>query len=154
MPTHEEEPRFWRDWADHGSPSERSLIVMKSISGAIPPRLIQLARENSSSELAWQYPTVLEVVAALAEREYAILGGDVMHDVRGGQLDYYHGNVYCGNWYLDWKREAPWAEYVLESVAVTVRYIEAYVRRNGNDSWFVPNYTDEEGYVALHARKP
>ena len=78
---------------------------MKSISDVISLRLIQLARENPSGELAWQYPIVLEVVAALAERECVILGGDVMHDVGEGQLGYYHGDLYCGNWYLDRKHE-------------------------------------------------
>jgi hypothetical protein len=67
---------------------------------------------------------------ALADRGYAVLGGEVFHD-EGGKLDYMDGDMYCGNWHLDWKpNEQPWAEYLAESVAVTKRYIEAFVQRN------------------------
>ena len=114
-----------------------------------PLQLIGLARENQSHELAWQYPTVLEVVAAMNERGYAILGGDVMREGRQG-LDYYtDDNVYLGNWYRDWKREGAWAQYVKESVAATVRYIEDYVNMNGSAFWFVPIFADEEAYANL-----
>lgn len=129
--------------------------MAKGLPEDFPPRLIALARglKDPSSDLAWQYPTILEVVTALAARGDAILGGDVMHDVEGWGLDYYHDGVYCGSWSLDWKGEGAWADYVTESVAVTVRYIEAYVQRNGGDYWFVPVLTDEEGYAALLADK-
>ncbi len=67
--------------------------MVRSMPEGIPPRLIAQARENPSGELAWRYPTVLEVVAALAARGHAMLGGHVMHEVEGGTLDYYHDNV-------------------------------------------------------------
>ena len=129
--------------------------MAKGLPEGVSPQLIALARglNDPSSELAWQYPTILEVVAALAARGDAILGGDVMYDVKGRGLDYYHDGVYCGNWGLDWKGKGAWADYVAESVAVTVRYIEAYVQRNSDEYWFVPVFTDEEGYLALQADK-
>jgi Immunity protein 40 len=124
--------------------------MVNSMPEDFPPQLIALARglNDPSSELAWQYPTILEVVAALAARGDAILGGDVMYDVEGWGLDYCYDN-----WSLDWKGEGAWADYVAESVAVAARYIEAYVQRNGGDYWFVPVFTDEEGHAALRARK-
>lgn len=120
--------------------------MAKSLPQGFPSQLTALAREKLCGELAWQYPTILEIVAALAARENAILGGDVMHDVEGWGLDYCYDN-----WSLDWKGEGAWGGYVAESVAVAARYIEAYVRRNGGDYWFVPVFTDEEGYLALQA---
>jgi hypothetical protein len=125
---------------------------MKGTPAGFTPQLLMLARKNISGELAWQYPTILEVVAALAAQGYAILGGDVMHDERG-QLDYYHGDVYCGNWYLDWKPdEWSWPEYIVKSVSITTHYIEDYVQRNDGSFWYVPVFADEEEHVHLRQR--
>ena len=101
---------------------------------------------------AWQVPTIVEVGRALAGRGDAILGGDVIHD-DGGKLDYYRGGMYCGNWYLDWKpSELSWVGYGAESVSVTVRYIEAYVRRTDCSFWFVPGCAAQETVVELAQR--
>jgi hypothetical protein len=127
--------------------------MVKSTSEGFPPRLIELAHKNPSGELAWQYPTILQVVATLAAQGDAILGGDVMYDAGEGTLDYYHNGMYCGNWHLNWEGEWSWAEYVAESVAVTIRYVETYVLRNDGNYWFVPVFADEERYAALQAHK-
>ena len=120
--------------------------MMRSMPEGVSPELITLAHTNLYGELAWQYRTVLEVVTALAAHGYAILGGEVMYAAEGenAPLDYYHGEMYCGNWGRDWKKsEESWADYVAASVAVTERYIEAYVQRNGDAYWFVPSFTQE-----------
>ncbi len=71
----------------------------------------QSALVNESGELAWQYPLVLEVVAALVEQGYAVLGGDVMHEA-GEKLEYFREETYCGNWFFTWKDGELWAAYV------------------------------------------
>lgn len=126
--------------------------MMRRIPASYPPELLDSARENQSGELAWQYPTILEVVAALAAQGFAILGGDVMY-VEDGRLDYFHDGIYCGNWYLDWRPgEQSWQAYVAESVSVTVRYIEEYVRRNSEAYWYVPVAADEQTCATLDRR--
>ncbi|HEX6799818.1 MAG TPA: Imm40 family immunity protein [Ktedonobacterales bacterium] len=109
----------------------------------IPPQLLDAGCETISGELAWQYPAILEVVAAAAVRGYTALGGEVFHD-EGGRLDYMRGDMYCGNWHLDMKPdEQSWAEYLAESVAVTKRYIEAFVRRNDASLWYAPTFATD-----------
>lgn len=121
--------------------------MVRSKPEGVSPQLLAQAAENPSGELAWRYPAVLEVVAALAARGYAILGGDVMYAEEDAPLGYYHGQVYCGNWYRNWNQpEESWADYVAASVAVTQRYIDAYVQRNGDAYWFVPSFTREQGH--------
>jgi hypothetical protein len=118
--------------------------MMRSMPEGVSAELLAQARENPYGELAWRYPAVLEVVAALAAHGYVILGGEVMYAVEGAPLDYYHGEKYCGNWYRDWKKtDELWADYVAASVAVTKHYIEAYVQRNDEGYWFVPSFTQE-----------
>jgi hypothetical protein len=115
----------------------------------IPQGLISQARKDSSGQLAWLYPVVLEVVAALGTDGCAILGGDVMYPRAEGTLGHYHGEVYCGNWYIDLKEEESWADFVAKGLAVTRDYIETYVRMNGDAYWFLPVFVDEQGYAAL-----
>jgi len=119
----------------------------------VSPELIAQACENPYGELAWRYPAVLDVVAAMVAHGYAVLGGDVMYADEDEPLDYFHGEMYCGNWYRDWKQpEESWADYIAACVAVTKRYIDAYVQRNGDAYWFVPTFTHEQGYQALLSR--
>ena len=131
---------------------------MKDMPSTFPPQFLKIARETPcGSERAWQHPVVLDVVAVLATEGNVILGGDVMHD-EAGNLSYYSwfdgAYLYCGSWHIDFKPdEQSWAEYVAESAAVTVRYIEAYVQRNGGSFWYVLVFADEERYVALEAHK-
>ncbi len=127
--------------------------MIRDMPECVSPDLITLARANRCGELGWRYPAVLEVVAALAAGGYAILGGDVMYPDDEDKLDYYRDSVYCGNWYLNRQAEDSWAEYVAASVASTQRYIEAYVRRNDDTYWFVPTYTDEQGFAALSEKR-
>jgi hypothetical protein len=125
---------------------------MKGAPKGLSLQLVGLARQNASGELAWQFPAVLDVVASVSAQGCAILGGDVMHEGEG-QLDYYHGDVYCGSWYLDRKpNEQSWAEYIVESVQVTGRYIEAYVRRNGGTFFYVLVIADEDEYATFPRR--
>lgn len=119
----------------------------------IPPDLLNLARENPCGELAWQHPTILKVASALAAQGHAILGGDVMHD-EDGKLDYFRESLYFGNWYRNWRPEAEsWAEFVAESLAVTARYIEAYVQRNDDSYWYVPVFATEGAVSNILARR-
>lgn len=112
-----------------------------------PSHLRETARalvfEDHITNLAWQYPSILEVGTEFAKRGYAILGGDVMHD-NGRELDYYDGEVYCGNWYLNKAQDESWADYVAHSLVVTIQYIEAYVKRNGVEYWYTLGTADEE----------
>jgi hypothetical protein len=129
---------------------------MTDLPASFPSDLRDLAREavfGGLAQLAWQYPTILEVVAALASTEYAILGGDVLHD-EAGKLNHFHGDMYCGNWYLHWEpAERSWEAYVVESASVTVRYIEAYVQRNGTSYWYAPTFADKAAYEELLERR-
>jgi hypothetical protein len=126
--------------------------MVRSLPEGISPALIAQARDNPSGQSAWQYPAVLEVVATLAERGYALLGGDVLHAAEDAPLDYFRDELYCGNWYRNRQPEESWADYVAGCAAVAQRYIEAYVRRNGDAYWFVPVFADEHGFARL--RRP
>lgn len=123
--------------------------MVRSLPEGILLKLIAQAQKNASEELAWRYPAVLEVGAALAACGFAILGGGVMHADKGGKLDYYRGEMNCGNWFLDRQPEDSWADYVAASVNRTQRYIKAYVRRNGDTFWFVLTFADEQEFARL-----
>jgi hypothetical protein len=140
----------------YGGASRGSVGMAKHLPEYMSPRLIEQVRRSWTGDLAWPYPAILDVVRALAAQGYAILGGDVMYDVGGGLLDHFRDGVYGGNWYIDWKGEGTsWAGYVAESLAVTERYIEAYVRRNVESSsyWFVPDWADEAAYAQLSQQR-
>jgi hypothetical protein len=128
-------------------------VSVNSLTEDIPQLLISQARKDSSSKSAWFYPAVLEVIAALGANGCAILGGDVLHAGEDGTLDHYHGDIYCGNWYIDSKEEKPWADYIAQGLAVTRDYMETYVRMNGDAYWFLPVFVDEQGYTALPGKQ-
>jgi hypothetical protein len=115
----------------------------------VPHRLLQQARTDPSGQLAWRYPAILEVVGALATGQYAILGGDVLYEAKDGTLDHWRDGMYGGNWYLDWKGDQSWAHYVAQSRLTAQDYIRAYVRHNGDASWFAPTFIDEQEYALL-----
>jgi hypothetical protein len=116
---------------------------------SIPQRLILQARKDTSGQLAWRYPAVLEAIMALAEDGYAILGGDVLYPSEDETLDHWRGEVYCGNWYANREEDESWADYIARSHAVTQDYIEANVWMNGDASWFSPVFLDEQGFAKV-----
>jgi hypothetical protein len=119
----------------------------------VSPALVLQARADLSGQLAWRYPAILEVVDALAAGQYAILGGDVFYEAEDGTLSHWHDGIYGGNWYLTWMSDQSWTDYVARSHLTTQDYIEAYVRRNGDASWFAPTFIDEQGYALLPRRE-
>jgi hypothetical protein len=112
-------------------------------------RLVLRARTKPSGQLAWRYPVILEVVSARAAGQYAILGGDVLYVGEDGAHSHWYDGIDGGNWYLMRTRDQPWTDYVARSRLTTQDYIEAYVRRNGDASWFAPTFIDEQGYALL-----
>lgn len=72
-----------------------------------------------------------------------------MHADKSGKLDYYRGEMYCGNWFFNRQPEDSWADYVAASVTKTQRYIKAYVRRNGDTFCFVLTFADEQEFATL-----
>jgi hypothetical protein len=124
------------------------------VPSVVPRRLIPPARIGPSGQVAWRYPAILEVVTALATGQYAMLGGDVLYEAEDGTLTHWHEGMYGGNWYLNRTRDQSWADYVAQSRQATQDYIEAYVRRNSDASWFAPCFIDEQGFALLPRRKP
>jgi len=57
--------------------------------------------------------------------------------------------MFAGNWCLNRMSDQSWAEYVAQCRLTTQDYIEAYIRRNGDASWFALSFIDEQGFALL-----
>lgn len=89
------------------------------------------------------------MVTALATGYYAILGGDVLYEAEDGTLTHWHEGRYGGKWYLNRMGDQSWADYAAQCRLTTQDYIKAYMRRNGDASWFAPSFIDEQGFALL-----
>ncbi len=87
-------------------------------------------RPQGIGELAWLYPTVLDVIGILAAHGLAILGGDVYR--QGKQSLVNTGD----NWYVPANSGMPWDVYVREAAQRAISYIETYDSRHGPGFWF------------------
>jgi hypothetical protein len=104
----------------------------------------QNLRGYGIEEIAWTYPTIVEVIKVIAELNHVILGGEV----------YYHNGRRIRMTYDHWSVEhrgtgsAPteWAQYVQYSVELATNYIEQYRARNGDAFWYTVNACDEADY--------
>ena len=101
---------------------------------------------QGSDEFAWSYPSVLEVIDAFAERNQAILGGEVYRAVQPRIA------VTGDAWDVHRDQEQPWAEYVRDSAEKAKRYLETYHTRNGEGVWYTPFYISDVGWVELMKR--
>ena len=127
--------------------------MVSRVPSIVPHELLLQACTDPSGHVAWRYPAILVLVMALATGQYAILGGDVLYEAEDGTLAHWHEAMYGGNWYLNRTSDQSWADYVARSHLTTQDYIKAYVRRNGDASWFAPSFIDEQGFALLPRRE-
>ena len=119
--------------------------------GDFSPELLKTAwdlRPIGCNELAWPYPVVLQAIAALVERNYVILGGDVYR-----QMDRHLKPAHDG-WSIPKREQVEgasdnWALYVQAGAVKARKYIDIFHVRNGPDYWFVLVVADEAGFTRL-----
>ena len=83
------------------------------------------------NELAWRRDDVVLVLSALGDRDWAILGGDVVQSI-GGQYEYDGGN-----WHCEPKPGETRSEFINRSHAESVRYVFKYPSAREGEFLFV-----------------
>ena len=95
------------------------------------------------NEIAWKSDDALLAVNILAEKGYAILGGDVYSLVENKIKSTYD------SWYHTKEESTNWKQYVIDSREKAISYIEFYSKRNGDSYCYSAVYTDELHYMFL-----
>jgi hypothetical protein len=101
---------------------------------SFPQNLLESAvplKSMGLSDLAWKRNDAIQVVDALAECGYAILGGDVLVE-RAGRLTHTYDS-----WFVNREEAATWRQFVLESKNRAISYISRYSETNGDDYYYV-----------------
>lgn len=97
-----------------------------------PPQLLQKARETYWGERAWRVCDIPDVLEYVRSENLVILGGDVITPQEKHTYD---------NWYYNISHSLTIEENVQASIDLTRSYIDAYVRKNGNNYLFVVSLT-------------
>ncbi len=90
--------------------------------------------------IAWENETLLEVIEALANHDYAVLGGDVL-ELSDGCLEYT-----SDYWDLLDEDVVLWEEYVEYTKEQSVNFVKDIARRKGESLRFAIFFINERSY--------
>jgi hypothetical protein len=100
-----------------------------------------------TTEVAWRWAEAIEAIEWLAERGFAILGGDVYvsvgEDFKPARDD----------WYLDKDKAITWESYVLKSAEKAVSYVTWYKGKFGDGFYYVLVWASEQQHSRLVSRR-
>lgn len=95
-----------------------------------------------TTELAWKYEDTLKAIEYLAERGYAILGGDAY------RRDQDQFIPTLDNWSVSYKHDITWEQYVAQSEKKARAYLEKYWKDAGDEYYYVLVFCNENEYLS------
>lgn len=78
------------------------------------------------NELGWRFQDIKDVIEFFADKDYAILGGDIYIE-REGRIQ-----STFDNWYLN-RDNREWHDFVMKSKQKSIDYLQNYSERNKNN---------------------
>ena len=97
-------------------------------------------RITMTTEYAWKYRDVIEVISYLSSKECAILGGDVLNN----NLGYTHDN-----WYYSYSDVLSIENNICESASRAVEYVDWYYSMYGDDFYYIIVAAKKADYLLM-----
>ena len=96
-----------------------------------------------TTEYAWKYTDAVEVVNYLSQREYVLLGGDVLNSDFSYTYD---------NWYYSYNHSISLEDNLKWSVLKAIEYVGWYNKKFGDGYYYIIVAADKNEYLRLLAQ--